>query len=66
MKIDAHMGAAVCGLTADGRSLIEHARVESQNHFFVYNEKIKVSSIAQSICDKAISFGEDEESDMVK
>jgi 20S proteasome subunit alpha 5 len=29
-----------------------------KNHRFVYNEKIKVESVAQSVCDLALQFGE--------
>jgi len=49
------------GLTADARTLIEHARVEAQQHTFTYNEPIPVESITQSLCDLALKFGEDEE-----
>lgn len=30
MEIDSHIGAAMSGLVADARTLIEHARVETQ------------------------------------
>ncbi len=30
------------GLVADARTLVDHARVETQNHWFTYNEKIQV------------------------
>jgi 20S proteasome subunit alpha 5 len=30
MEIDSHIGAAMSGLTADARTMIEHARVETQ------------------------------------
>lgn len=46
------------GLQADARSMIEHARVESQNHKFHYNEKLRVESCTQAICDLALRFGE--------
>ena len=46
------------GLQADARSMIEHARVESQNHSFNYNEKLGVESCTQAICDLALRFGE--------
>lgn len=46
------------GLQADARSMVEHARVESQSHTFNYNEPLKVESCTQSICDLAIRFGE--------
>lgn len=58
VEIDRHIGCAMSGLQADARSMIEHARVESQNHAFHYNEKLKVESCTQSICDLALRFGE--------
>ena len=30
------------GLTADSKTLIDRARVESQNHWFTYDEKMQV------------------------
>ena len=30
MEIDAHVGCAMSGLTADSRTMIDHARVEAQ------------------------------------
>ena len=38
--------------------MIEHARVESQNHSFHYNEPLRVESCTQAICDLALRFGE--------
>jgi 20S proteasome subunit alpha 5 len=35
LEIDAHVGAASSGLAADASTLIEHARVEAQNHWYV-------------------------------
>ena len=58
MEIDTHVGAAVSGLVADARTLVDHARVEAQNHRFTYDEPIGVESLTQSICDLALSFGE--------
>jgi len=46
------------GLQADARSMVEHARVESQNHAFNYNEPLRVESCTQAICDLALRFGE--------
>jgi 20S proteasome subunit alpha 5 len=46
------------GLQADARSMIEHARVESQNHAFNYAEPLRVESCTQAICDLALRFGE--------
>ncbi|KAI9732534.1 MAG: proteasome component pup2 [Cirrosporium novae-zelandiae] len=58
VEIDSHIGCAMSGLQADARSMIEHARVESQNHRFHYNEPLRVESCTQSICDLALRFGE--------
>ena len=58
VEIDNHIGCAMSGLQADARSMIEHARVESQNHKFHYNEKLRVESCTQAICDLALRFGE--------
>ncbi|GMH72455.1 hypothetical protein TrRE_jg7218, partial [Triparma retinervis] len=32
MEVDSHIGAAMSGLVADARTLVDHARVEAQNH----------------------------------
>jgi 20S proteasome subunit alpha 5 len=59
-EVDTHVGVAMSGLTADARTLIDHARVESQQHRFTYNEPMPVESITQSLCDLALRFGEDD------
>jgi len=59
MEIDSHVGAAMSGLTADARTLIDYARVEALNHTFTYDEPMSIESITQSICDLALRFGED-------
>mmetsp|Transcript_8974 Transcript_8974/g.25803 ORF Transcript_8974/g.25803 Transcript_8974/m.25803 type:complete len:240 (+) Transcript_8974:144-863(+) len=61
MEIDSHVGCAMSGLTADARTLIDHARVETQQHRFSYNEPMPVESCTQSLCDLALRFGEDGE-----
>lgn len=58
MEIDTHLGCAMSGLTADARTMIDHARVTSQNHAFTYDERIKVESVTQAVCDLALRFGE--------
>ena len=63
MEIDSHLACAVSGLTADARTLVEHARTTSQNHAFVWNEPILVESCTQSISDLALRFGESTEDD---
>lgn len=60
LEVDTHIGAAISGLTADARTLIDHARVECQNHRFTYDEPLRLESLALSVCDLAISFGEDD------
>jgi 20S proteasome subunit alpha 5 len=59
MEIDCHLGCAMSGLTADAKTLIDHARSETQNHRFTYNEAMPVESCTQSLCDLALRFGED-------
>jgi hypothetical protein len=63
MEIDSHIGCAMSGLTADARTMIDHARVTSQNHAFVYDEPVGVESCAQAVCDLALRFGESVEDD---
>eukprot|EP00124_Ichthyophonus_hoferi_P001989 Ihof_evm11s121 gene=Ihof_evmTU11s121 len=58
VELDSHVGCAMSGLTADARTMIDHARVEAQNHWFTYNEKIRIESITQAVCDLALRFGE--------
>ncbi|EJD54376.1 20S proteasome subunit [Auricularia subglabra TFB-10046 SS5] len=63
VEIDKHLGCAMSGLTADARTMIDHARVTSQNHAFTYDEKIKVESVTQAVCDLALRFGESMENE---
>lgn len=56
LEIDVHMGCAMSGLTADARTLIDHARVEAQNHWFTYNERMPVESNVHSISDLCLDF----------
>ena len=58
VQLDQHMGCAMSGLVADARTLVEHARITTQNHWFTYNEQISVKSTVQSVCDIAMRFGE--------
>lgn len=59
MEIDAHIGCAMSGLTADAKTLVDHARADCQQHSFSYNEPMPVESCTQSLCDLALRFGED-------
>lgn len=63
MEIDRHLGCAMSGLTADARTMVDHARVTSQMHAFTYDEKIGVESCTQAVCDLALRFGESVEDD---
>lgn len=67
VEIDTHIGCAMSGLTADARTMIDHARVESQNHRFTYDEPLRVESCTQAVCDLALRFGEgdDDENERV-
>lgn len=58
VEIDHHIGCAMSGLTADARSMIDHARVSSLTHNLYYDEDIGVESLIQSVCDLALRFGE--------
>lgn len=59
LEIDTHIGAAMSGLTADARTLIDHGRIVTQEHRFTYDEPLSVESTTQSLCDLALRFGED-------
>ncbi|CAG2186855.1 PSMA5 [Mytilus edulis] len=59
-EIDEHIGCAMSGLIADSRTLIDRARVEAQNHWFTYNEKMSVESVTQSVSNVALQFGDDD------
>ena len=51
------------GLTADARTMIDRARVEAQNHWFTYNEQMRVASVTQAVCNLAMQFGEGDEAE---
>ncbi|KAL1219449.1 Proteasome subunit alpha type-5 [Cardamine amara subsp. amara] len=52
------------GQIADARTLVEHARVETQNHRFSYGEPVTVESTTHALCDLALWFGEGGENSM--
>lgn len=58
MEVETHVGCAMSGLTADARSLIDHARVTAVQHDLYYHEPVGVETLTQSICDLALRFGE--------
>jgi len=57
-EVDKHVGCAMSGLIADARTMIDRARVEAQNHWFTYDELMKVESITSAVSSLALSFGE--------
>ncbi|XP_013785438.1 proteasome subunit alpha type-5-like [Limulus polyphemus] len=61
VEIDSHIGCAVSGLMADSRTMVDKARVEAQNHWFLYNEKMQVESVAQAVSNLAIRFGDSDD-----
>lgn len=60
MEVDSHIGCAMSGLIADSRTMIDRARVEAQNHWFTYNEKMSVESVTQAVSNLALAFGDDD------
>ncbi|EKD01890.1 proteasome subunit alpha type 5 [Trichosporon asahii var. asahii CBS 8904] len=56
MEIDRHIGCAMSGLTADARTMVDHARVTSQMHQFTYDEEIGVESCTQYHTDPSGTF----------
>jgi len=57
-EADSHVGIAMSGLSADARTLVNHARSEAQYHRFTFNEPMPVESLTQAVCDLALQFGE--------
>lgn len=58
VEIETHVGCASSGLMADSRTMVDRARVAALNHWFLYNEKMSVESITQSVSNLAIQFGD--------
>jgi proteasome alpha subunit len=50
-SIDAHVGCATSGLTADARILVDQARKDAQIHKITYGENIGVEALVKKICD---------------
>lgn len=46
---------------ADSRTMIDRARIECQNHWFTYDERITVESCAQAVSNLAIQFGDSDD-----
>lgn len=49
--VDTHVGATFAGLGADGRVLIDYARVTAIRHRFIYDEPIDIETLVRSIGD---------------
>jgi len=45
VEIDKHCACAMSGIVGDARILIDHARVEAQNHSFNFNEPMGIEAI---------------------
>lgn len=50
-KIDDSIGCVVAGLIADGRAIVDYARIHTQIDRITYNERIPVSILAKKICE---------------
>ncbi len=50
-QVDEHIGAATSGLVADGRRIIDRARIMTQSHRITYDDAMSVDSLTKEICD---------------
>ncbi len=50
-KIDDSIGCVVAGLIADGRALVDYARIDAQTNRMTHNERIPVAILAKKICE---------------
>ena len=48
-KVDGHLGAATIGLVADGRKIIDQARLQAQRHRMIYDEPMTVKQLVYEI-----------------
>lgn len=46
---------------ADSRTMVDRARVECQNHWFTFDERMTVESCAQAVSNLAIQFGDSDD-----
>lgn len=51
-KIDGHLGAVECGLTADARVLIDFLRVQAQIHKLTYTQDMDVFLLAKKLANR--------------
>lgn len=52
VRVDDHMGVAIAGLTADGRTLVKYMRTECLNHRYVYGSAIPTGRLVLELADK--------------
>jgi proteasome alpha subunit len=50
-QIDDHLGAAIAGLSADARILVDQARVYAQSNRLMYDEPIGIEGLSKRVCD---------------
>ncbi len=50
-KIDDHLVIATSGLVADGRKIVDEARVEAQRNRIVYGDPIQLTDLVRFVCD---------------
>lgn len=55
-KIDEHIAIATSGLVADGRKMVDEARVEAQRNRIVYSEPIEAVNLVRFLCDMSQIF----------
>ena len=55
MEVDSHAGAAMSGLIADARTLVDYARVEAQNHRFTYDGRCRRRADAGGLRPRALA-----------
>ena len=55
-KVDAHVFAAVAGLTADANILVNYARLCAQRYRYTYQEPQPVEALVQLLCDYKHSY----------
>mmetsp|Transcript_19147 Transcript_19147/g.30440 ORF Transcript_19147/g.30440 Transcript_19147/m.30440 type:complete len:256 (+) Transcript_19147:44-811(+) len=62
-EIDSHCGCVYSGLQADGKTLIDYARIQSQSYWFTYDEAMPVKSVTSSVADHMMSFAGTDDDD---
>ena len=52
-RVDDHVAAAICGLTSDGRSLVEYMRGECLNHKYAFDSPMVSGRLVAQLGEKA-------------